>query len=110
MLLSMTLDNVPYMSSVIHVMSHMSCHIFMSQMSYMPCVMHVISFYIVYILDVTFKNFKMNSNGKRDYIFSTSPGNEDGQHPIETSGLTLVDVEEGSKVFYHRPSVGLVIS
>ena len=83
-----------HVTHVIHAMCH-ACHV---------CQI------IVYILDVTFKNFKMNGNGQRDYMFSTSPGNEDGQHPIETSGLILVDVEEGSKVFYHRPNVGLVLS
>lgn len=39
-------------------------------------------------------------------MISTSPNNEDGQHPVEVSGLELIDVEEDSKVFYHRPNVG----
>jgi len=58
------------------------------------------------IADTTFRNFKERCGGKRDYIISTSPGNEDGQHPVETTRLTLVDVDEESKLFFHRPNVG----
>jgi len=55
---------------------------------------------------VTFANFGVKCNGKRDYIISTSPSNEDGQHPIETSDINLINVEEDSKLFFHRPNVG----
>ncbi|KAF6037344.1 PKHD1L1 [Bugula neritina] len=60
--------------------------------------------------DVTFANFGVKCNSKRDYIISTSPSNEDGQHPIETSDINLINVEEDSKLFFHRPNVGKINS
>ena len=55
--------------------------------------------------DVTFENFGVKCGSRRDYMISTSPGNEDGQHPVEVTGLTLNNVDEDSKLFFHRPSV-----
>lgn len=40
-----------------------------------------------------------------DYLISTSPGNENIQHPIESQNVILVNVEEDSKIFYHRPDI-----
>ena len=56
--------------------------------------------------DVTFENFGVECGSCRDYMISTSPGNEDGQHPVEVTGLTLNNVDEDSKLFFHRPSIG----
>lgn len=60
------------------------------------------------VTDVTFENFATKCSGKRDYMISTSPKNDDGQHPVEVSDLTLNGIDEDSKVFYHRPNVGSV--
>ena len=55
--------------------------------------------------DTTFENFGVKCGSRRDYMIFTSPGNEDGQHPVEVTGLTLNNVDEDSKLFFHRPSV-----
>lgn len=55
---------------------------------------------------MTFANFDTTCGNKRDYILSTSSGNDDGQHPVEMSDTTLLDVVEDSKLFFHRPNVG----
>ncbi|XP_067947416.1 fibrocystin-L-like [Watersipora subatra] len=63
------------------------------------------------VKDVVFAKFGLACGGnKRDVIFSTSPGNEDLQHPMEVSSLTLIDVDDESKAFYHRPSVSKINS
>lgn len=38
-------------------------------------------------------------------MFMTNPINEDLQHPIHTSALTMVDSTEEAKIFIHRPDV-----
>lgn len=43
-------------------------------------------------------------------MFMTNPINEDLQHPIHTSGITVVDSTEEAKVFIHRPDVRSVLS
>lgn len=54
---------------------------------------------------MTFAKFAQTCGSQRDYILSTSPGNEDGQHPVEVSRVSLIDVDEDSKLFFHRPDV-----
>lgn len=39
-------------------------------------------------------------------MFITNPINEDLQHPVQVSGITMVDSTEGAKVFVHRPDLG----
>ena len=56
--------------------------------------------------DVTFENFGVKCGSRCDYMISTSPGNEDGQHPVEVTRLTLNNVDKDSKLFFHQPSVG----
>ena len=46
--------------------------------------------------DVTFENFGVKCGSRCDYMISTTPGNEDGQHPVEVTGLTLNNVDEDS--------------
>lgn len=38
-------------------------------------------------------------------MFMTNPINEDLQHPIHTSGITMVDSTEEAEIFIHRPDV-----
>lgn len=42
-------------------------------------------------------------------MFLTNPLNEDLQHPVQVSGLQLVDASEEAKVFIHRPDLGWVL-
>ncbi|CAH1789358.1 unnamed protein product [Owenia fusiformis] len=57
---------------------------------------------------VTFANFGVNSCGQRDVVISTNPKNPDAQHPIYISNAVLVNVDDDSKVFIHRPSLGQI--
>jgi len=43
---------------------------------------------------------------KGNFAITTSSGNDDGQHPVEISQTTLVDVAHENIVAYHRPNVG----
>ncbi|XP_052805044.1 fibrocystin-L-like isoform X2 [Mya arenaria] len=45
-----------------------------------------------------------------NFAVSTNIGNDDGQHPIEMTLTTLVDVEHSNKIMYHRPNVGKINS
>lgn len=38
-------------------------------------------------------------------MFMTNPINEDLQHPIHTSAITMVDSTEEAEIFIHRPDV-----
>ena len=55
---------------------------------------------------MVFEHFKSDGAGSRDFTITTNKGNEDMQHPVEVSRLTLNDVEADSKVYFHNPNVG----
>ncbi|XP_077349351.1 fibrocystin-L [Lithobates pipiens] len=55
--------------------------------------------------DSIFVGYKNVCSGEANVMFMTNPENEDLQHPIEVSRLTLVDSTEEQKVFIHRPDV-----
>ncbi|XP_069115224.1 fibrocystin-L-like [Argopecten irradians] len=57
----------------------------------------------------TFAHFKTTC-GKKDIAVATNAKGDDGQHPIESRGAVLTDVETDSKIFYHRPNVGKINS
>lgn len=38
-------------------------------------------------------------------MFITNPINEDLQHPVQVSRVTIVDSTEAGKLFIHRPDV-----
>ena len=59
-----------------------------------------------FLIDETFENFRVKCGSRRDYMISTSSGNGDGQHLVEVTGLTLNNVDDDSKLFFYRPSVG----
>ena len=59
---------------------------------------------------VTFAGFGTKCGSRRDYVISTSPGNEDGQHPVQISEVTLDNVDTESKLFFHRPNVRWVFN
>lgn len=54
--------------------------------------------------DVTFAKYTTTSC-KTNYAVSTNNGNDDGQHPIESTAITLIDVDHSNKIVYHRPNV-----
>uniref|UniRef100_A0A3P9KTK4 Polycystic kidney and hepatic disease 1 (autosomal recessive)-like 1 n=1 Tax=Oryzias latipes TaxID=8090 RepID=A0A3P9KTK4_ORYLA len=58
------------------------------------------------VRDTTFVNFNEICSGEKDAMFITNPINEDLQHPVEVSGIKMINSIEQSKVFVHRPDVG----
>ncbi|XP_068094025.1 fibrocystin-L-like [Hyperolius riggenbachi] len=57
------------------------------------------------VTDTTFVNFRNVCSGEANVIFMTNPENEDLQHPIQVSRITLVGSAEDRKIFIHRPDV-----
>lgn len=55
--------------------------------------------------DTMFVGFRMACSGETDVMFFTNPINEDLQHPVQVSGITVIDSTEEAKVFIHRPDV-----
>lgn len=55
--------------------------------------------------DTTFAGFRNVCSSETNFMFMTNPSNEDLQHPVHVSGITVVDSTEGAKVFIHRPDV-----
>lgn len=66
----------------------------------------LIFFFLTLFLDTTFVNFNEICSGEKDAMFITNPINEDLQHPVEVSGIKMINSIEQSKVFVHRPDVG----
>ncbi|KAK9526506.1 hypothetical protein VZT92_015203 [Zoarces viviparus] len=58
------------------------------------------------VTDTTFVGFKTVCSSETNFMFITNPINEDLQHPVQVSGITLIDSTEEAKVFIHRPDVG----
>ena len=60
--------------------------------------------------NVTFANFGVHCAdvGSRDFVITTNPANEDGQHPVSFSDIHLFNVDSESKVFIHRPNLGKI--
>jgi len=59
-------------------------------------------------LDTTFVNFRDVCSGEMNFMFLTNTLNEDLQHPVQVSGIKVVDSTEDAKVFVHRADVGSV--
>ncbi|CAK8682961.1 unnamed protein product [Clavelina lepadiformis] len=53
-------------------------------------------------------NYNGHSDGTRDLVFFTNPSNEDVFHPTYLRNIVLTNVDETSKVYYARPSIGLI--
>lgn len=60
------------------------------------------------VTDTTFVNFKDVCSGETNVMFITNSLNEDLQHPVQVSGIKMVDSTEEGKVFIHRPDLGKV--
>ncbi|XP_061597205.1 fibrocystin-L-like isoform X1 [Cololabis saira] len=60
------------------------------------------------VTDTTFVNFRNVCSGETNFAFITNPLNEDLQHPVQVSGIKMVDSSEGNEVFIHRPDLGKV--
>lgn len=69
----------------------------------MSCRNHLICSSLV--SDTTFVGFKAVCSGEENVMFITNPLNEDLQHPVQVSGLRIVDSTVDNKVFIHRPDV-----
>lgn len=66
-------------------------------------------FYFIFFLnklDTTFVGFRNVCSSETNFMFITNPINEDLQHPVQVSRVTIVDSTEPAKVFIHRPDVG----
>uniref|UniRef100_A0A8D0AJK6 PKHD1 like 1 n=1 Tax=Sander lucioperca TaxID=283035 RepID=A0A8D0AJK6_SANLU len=57
------------------------------------------------VIDTTFVGFRDVCSGETNFMFITNPINEDLQHPVHVSGITMIDSTEQARVFIHRPDV-----
>ncbi|XP_075907773.1 fibrocystin-L-like [Nelusetta ayraudi] len=57
------------------------------------------------VKDTTFVGFRNVCSSEANFMFITNPINEDLQHPVQVSRVTIVDSTEPAKVFIHRPDV-----
>ncbi|XP_056273684.1 fibrocystin-L-like [Pseudoliparis swirei] len=57
------------------------------------------------VSDTTFAGFQKVCSEEMSFMFMTNPINEDLQHPVHVSGVTMVDSAEDNRVFIHRPDV-----
>ncbi|KAM9385916.1 fibrocystin-L-like isoform 2-T2 [Pholidichthys leucotaenia] len=57
------------------------------------------------VTDTTFVNFRNVCSTEVNIMFITNPQNEDLQHPIDVSGINMVNSTEDAQVFIHRPDV-----
>lgn len=62
-------------------------------------------FLFFYKLDTTFVGFRNVCSSQTNFMFITNPMNEDLQHPVQVSRVTIVDSTEPAKIFIHRPDV-----
>ncbi|XP_068431576.1 PKHD1 like 1, tandem duplicate 1 [Clinocottus analis] len=60
------------------------------------------------VTDTTFAGFGKVCSNETTFMFMTNPNNEDLQHPVRVSGVTMSDSTEEARVFVHRPDVGKV--
>lgn len=49
--------------------------------------------------------FRNVCSSETNFMFITNPINEDLQHPVQVSRVTMVDSTDPAKVFIHRPDV-----
>ena len=57
------------------------------------------------IENVTFSNFGQGCSDSINYAIATNPNNDDGQHSIQIKNVNLVNVDQTSKVWLHRPNL-----
>ncbi|XP_030597029.1 PKHD1 like 1, tandem duplicate 1 [Archocentrus centrarchus] len=60
------------------------------------------------VRDTTFINFRNVCSSEANIMFITNPQSEDLQHPVQVSGIRVIDSTEEAKVFIHRPDLGKV--
>ncbi|XP_011607160.2 fibrocystin-L isoform X2 [Takifugu rubripes] len=60
------------------------------------------------VQNTVFVGFRNVCSSETNFMFITNPINEDLQHPIHTSGITVVDSTDEAKVFIHRPDISKV--
>ncbi|XP_068603731.1 PKHD1 like 1, tandem duplicate 1 [Brachionichthys hirsutus] len=58
--------------------------------------------------DTTFVHFRDVCSGERNVMFITNPLNEDLQHAVQVSGITMIDSKADDMVFIHRPDLRTV--
>ena len=58
--------------------------------------------------NITFARFGNNTCDQTDAVFVNSLKNDDGQHPVKISGVSLYHVQNSSKVYLHRPNLGKI--
>ncbi|KAG8441696.1 hypothetical protein GDO86_010760 [Hymenochirus boettgeri] len=63
---------------------------------------------VMTVTDSTFVGYKNVCSTESNVMFITNPLNDDLQHPIEVSGINMIDVAEDQKVFIHRPDLSKV--
>jgi len=60
------------------------------------------------VKNVTFANFNNKKCNIRDYVLSTNPNNNDGQHPVTFEQILIDDVDISSKIWIHRPNLATI--
>uniref|UniRef100_A0AAX7VHS5 Polycystic kidney and hepatic disease 1 (autosomal recessive)-like 1 n=1 Tax=Astatotilapia calliptera TaxID=8154 RepID=A0AAX7VHS5_ASTCA len=60
------------------------------------------------VKDTTFVNFRNVCSSEANVMFITNPLNEDLQHPVQISGIQMINSTDEAKVFIHRPDLGKV--
>ncbi|XP_033493349.2 PKHD1 like 1, tandem duplicate 1 [Epinephelus lanceolatus] len=60
------------------------------------------------VVDTTFAGFRSVCSDEVDVMFMTNPENDDLQHPVQVSGITMSDSTEEAKVYIHRPDISKV--
>ncbi|XP_026156055.1 fibrocystin-L-like [Mastacembelus armatus] len=63
---------------------------------------------LMVVKDTTFVNFRDVCSSETNVMFITNPLNEDLQHPVQVSGIQMIDSTENAQVFIHRPDLGKV--
>ena len=60
------------------------------------------------VKNVTFAQFGKNCFGDQDAALATNVNNDDGQHPVTFENIKLNNVTNASKVWIHRPNIGVI--
>lgn len=55
--------------------------------------------------NVTFAKYGQTSC-KNNFAITPNKGNDDGQHPINSERISLIEVDHSNKIIYQRPNVG----
>ena len=98
-LLTLSVPDEGFYRNVLHTLNRIST--FFSSLRIKKCML------ILYFtfLDVTFSGFSSTCS-VNDYAIATNKANDDGIHPMVSSGLVFDNVAKDNRILIHRPNVG----